>query len=251
MTYDDEILMAYADGELDDAQRAAISAAVEKDPELARRVERHRAMRARVAGAFARVLDQPLPEKLITAARGADAASAARATPERGEVLQFPSRASAPQTRRWGVREWGAMAASVVLGVLASWQWLAPREPFMSPRHGALVASGGLATALDAQLASTQREDDAVRIGVSFRSHAGEFCRSFVLREAGTAGLACRAGDEWRISVMATGAEASGGIRQASAAAPAVLKEIEAQISGEPLDAAGEIEALAGGWKKQ
>jgi hypothetical protein len=236
--YDDEILMAYADGELEDAQRAAIAAAVEKDPELARRVERHRATRARVAGAFAGVLDQPLPEKLITAARGAD-------------VLQFPSRASAPQTRRWGVREWGAMAASVVLGVLASWQWLAPQQPLLSPHNGALVASGGLANALDAQLASTQREDDAVQIGVSFRSRAGEFCRSFVLREAGTAGLACRAGDEWRIAVTATAAEASGGIRQASAAAPAVLKEIEAQISGEPLDAAGEKDALAGGWKKQ
>jgi hypothetical protein len=250
VTYDDETLMAYADGELDDAQRAAIAAAVERDPELARRVERHRATRARVAGAFARVLDQPLPGKLITAARGADAAAATSATQRRGEVLQFPSQASAPRTRRWGVREWGAMAASVVLGVLASWQWLAPQQPFLSPRNGALVASGGLATALDAQLASTQREDDAVQIGVSFRSRAGEFCRSFVLREAGTAGLACRAGDEWRIAVTATAAEASGGIRQASAAAPAVLKEIEAQISGEPLDAAGEKDALAGGWKQ-
>lgn len=251
MTYDDEILMAYADGELDETQRADISAAVEKDPELARRVERHRAMRARVTGAFARVLDQPLPEKLITAARGADAATVASATRRRGEVLQFPSRASVPQTRRWGVREWGAMAASVVLGVLVSWQWLAPQEPYLSPRDGALVASGGLATALDGQLASTQRDDDAVQIGVSFRSRAGEFCRSFALREAGTAGLACRDGDEWRISVTATTAEASGGMRQASAAAPAVLKEIEARISGEPLDAAGEKDALAGGWKKQ
>jgi hypothetical protein len=251
VTYDDEILMAYADGELDEAQRAAISAAVEKDPELARRVERHRATRARVAGAFARVLDQPLPEKLITAARGADAVSAAGSKERRGEVVQFPSRASVPQARRWGAREWAAMAASLVLGVLASWQWLAPQEPYMSPRNGALVASGGLATALDAQLASAQREDDAVQIGVSFRSRAGEFCRSFALREAGTAGLACRAGDEWRISVTAAAAEASGGMRQAAAAAPAVLKEIEARISGEPLDAAGEKAALAGGWQQQ
>ncbi len=245
MTYDDETLMAYADGELDEAQRAAISAAVEKDPALARRVERHRATRARVAGAFARVLEQPLPGKLITAARGADAGPAQR----RAEVLQFPSRTSAPPARRWGVREWGAMAASVVLGVLVASQWLAPAEPFMSPRNGALVASGGLATALETQLASTQSDTDAVQIGVSFRSRSGEYCRSFALREAGAAGLACRTGDEWRISVTAAAADVSGGMRQASAAAPAVLREIEARIAGEPLDAATEKDALAGGWK--
>ena len=64
MKYDDEILMAYADGELDPARRAEIDAAIAKDPALARRVEQQRALRARLAGAFAKVLDQPVPERL-------------------------------------------------------------------------------------------------------------------------------------------------------------------------------------------
>ena len=39
-------------------------------------------------------------------------------------------------------------------------------------------------------------------------------------------------------------------MRQASTSAPAVLQEIEARIAGEPLDAAAEKAALAGGWKQ-
>ena len=38
MTYDDETLMAYADGELDDARQAEIDAAISRDPDLARRM---------------------------------------------------------------------------------------------------------------------------------------------------------------------------------------------------------------------
>jgi anti-sigma factor RsiW len=69
VNYDDEILMAYVDGERDERLSAEISAAMERDPALARRVERHRALRAKVAGAFTTVLDQPVPERLRAAAR--------------------------------------------------------------------------------------------------------------------------------------------------------------------------------------
>ena len=56
MKYDDETLMAYADGELDAAQRAQIDAAIAQDPGLALRVQEHKALRARMTGAFSRVL---------------------------------------------------------------------------------------------------------------------------------------------------------------------------------------------------
>ena len=59
MKYDDETLMAYADGELDAAQRAQIDAAIAQDPGLALRVQEHKALRARMTGAFSRVLDSP------------------------------------------------------------------------------------------------------------------------------------------------------------------------------------------------
>ena len=57
MNYDDETLMAFADGELDELLSAEIASAMERDPALARRVERHRALRAQVAGAYSTVLE--------------------------------------------------------------------------------------------------------------------------------------------------------------------------------------------------
>jgi anti-sigma factor RsiW len=238
VNYDDETLMAYADGELDEVLSAEISAAVERDPALARRVEQQRALRAKVAGAFATVLDQPLPERLLAAARG----------PARAEVLPFPARSAPARSPRWGVREWGAMAATLVLGVLLSWNFAPSGPTLISAHDGALVARGALANALDSQLASTQRADDAVQIGLTFTSKEGSYCRSFLVRTAGTAGLACREGGEWRIPVTAAAQLPAEGLRQAASLPAAVLGAVDERIVGDALDAAGEERARRDGW---
>ena len=69
MTISDETLMAYADGELDSAARASVEAAMQEDPEIGRRVARHRALREAMQGAFSTVLNEPVPDRLIQAAR--------------------------------------------------------------------------------------------------------------------------------------------------------------------------------------
>jgi anti-sigma factor RsiW len=241
MSYDDETLMAYADGELDASLRAQIAAAIEKDPALARRIEQHRALRAEVSGAFGGVLDRPIPERLKAAARGA-----ARGD-EGGKVVQFPKRGTRAPGPPWGAREWTAMAASLLLGVLISWRSFAPRAS-ITESGGALVARGALAAALDAQLASNQAGDDDVRIGLTFEARDGGYCRSFSLRATGTAGLACRAGGEWRIPATAAVEAATGGMQPASGTPPAILQAIESRIAGEPLDAAAEDAARGAGW---
>lgn len=240
MNYDDETLMAYADGELDDLLTAEISSAIERDPGLAERVARHRALRAEVAGAYSPVLGQSVPERLLAAAGGSQ---------RRAEVLRFPAHGSAAEGRRWGVREWAALAASLVLGMLLSWQFIAPsRGALVTASNGALVARGALARALDSQLASTQRPEDPVQIGLTFHSQDGGYCRSFTLKHAATAGLACRVSGEWRVPVTAAAAGSEAGVRQASSPPPAVLSAIEARIAGDALDAAGEENARLGGW---
>jgi anti-sigma factor RsiW len=248
VNYDDETLMAYVDGELDELLSAEISSGMERDPALARRVEQHRALRAKLAGAYATVLDQPVPERLLAAAGGA-AAPMPAAPRGRAEVLQFPSRAVPAETRRWGAREWTALAASLVLGMLLSWQFLAPSQRSMVvASNGALVARGALARALDSQLASTQRPGDPVQIGLTFRSRDGSYCRSFTLTRAATAGLACRASGEWHLPVTAAVTASGDGVRQAGSPPPEVLSAIEARIAGDALDAAGEEDARLGGW---
>jgi len=244
--YDDETLMAYADGELDPAQRAAIDAAIANDPVLARRVAQQRAMRARLAGAFAKVLDEPVPERLDAAARGASETAA----PGRGNVLQFPARSARAPGPPWRAREWAAMAASLLLGVLLSWRLLVPGDSgVIEAVEGGLLARGELAQALEHQLASEQRGQEPVLIGLTFKSRDGNYCRSFALRAAQTAGVACRVGSEWRIPATDSSVMPGGGMQQASSALPpSILRIIEARMEGTALDAEGEKNAQSAAW---
>jgi len=245
VNYDDDTLMAYADGELDEAQRVEIAAAVARDPALAQRIEQHRTLRAGVASAFADVLKQPVPEHLLAAARGKPAA----ADNKSGKVLQFPARAARPPAAPWRGREWAAIAATLVLGVLLSWRFLAPGGD-IATRGGALVARGDLAAALNSQLASNQPEDARVIIGLTFKSHDGDYCRSFVMRASATAGLACHVDGEWRIPVTNSVELTGGDLRQAAASLPAsVLAAIETRRVGDALDATDELAARDANWQ--
>jgi hypothetical protein len=244
VTYDEETLMAYADGELDEATRAAIAAAIAKDPELARRVEKHRALRAEVSGAFATLLGEPVPERLEAAARGPRQAEA------RGKVVRFPSRGTRAPSPPWRAREWTALAASLALGMFLSWRFLGPGGGDFASGDGALVARGDLARALDIQLASDQSADSPVLIGLTFKSKERGYCRTFVLRDSSTAGLACREGNGWRIPATQSVVMQGGDVRQASASlTSAILASIAERSEGEALDAAEEEAARDAGWK--
>jgi hypothetical protein len=244
--YDDETLMAFADGELDEKLRAEITAAIEKDPELARRVAEYFALRNEVAGAYSGVMDQEVPERLRAAARGGRAAPA-RAT---GNVVQFPSKSTRTPAPRWSAREWTAMAASLVLGGLLSWQFALRHGGDIATQGGSLVARGALAEALSTQLASNQSPDAAIRIGLTFKSGDGAYCRSFYSKASHTAGLACRNGEAWQLPVTSSAGNQSGENRPASGLDdPALLQAIEARMKGEALDAQGESAAMTGGWK--
>jgi hypothetical protein len=241
MTLDDETLMAYADGELDAAARAAVEAAMAADSALAQRVARQRELRRRLQAAFEPVLSEPLPERLLASARGAD--------PKAGPG---PRRLRAQ--RRWSWPEWGAIAASLVIGVLAAaLLWPAGGGTSIVARNGRMFAGGALAGALSSQLASTQPADAPVQIGVSFRTGDGSYCRTFVLRERQSlAGLACHEHGAWELRVVAqneSGGSAGGGYRAAATGLPpAVARTLDALIAGEPLDASAEAAARARHW---
>ncbi len=230
MTYSDDTLMAYADGELDPAERAAIEQAMRTDPAIAAAVERHRALRADVAAAFAGILDEPVPARLQP--------------PAPAPVVSLA--AEREKRRRWSWPEWGALAATLVVGVLAG-RMVPGGGPAIAGNGNQVVAQGGLASALDRQVGG--KAEGPVKVGVSFAARDGGYCRGFVM--GSSAGLACREGNQWRIPVLAEAEqEAAGGYRQAgSALPPAVLDAIDARIAGKPLDAAGEAAARERGWQ--
>lgn len=240
MNITDEQLMAYADGELDEATRDEIAAALERDPALAARVREHEAMRAQVQSAFAAILDERIPGRLV---------AAVNASSPRGSVTdleQAKARRQERQRTRWSWPEWGAVAASLVMGLLIGRTTLELNETIIG-RNGDLIASGSLADALENSLSN---EDGEHRVALSFRSNEGDYCRAFV-SGAGTqtAGLACHGGAGWRIRMLSEVRAQSTPYEQASAALPAaVLETIDAHIDGEPLTIEEERAARIEGW---
>jgi hypothetical protein len=241
----EERLMAYLDGELEGPERAAAEREIAADAALAERVRGQQALRARLRAAYAPVLDEPVPQRLLAAARG-------EPTPAKVVDLAAVREAREPR-RRWQWPEWGAMAASVLAGVIGGQLLLGANDPLRTARDGSLVAGGPLARALNEQLASVPPAGAPVQIGVSFVARSGRHCRSFVFeRDAPLAGLACRDGDDWKLQLLAPAAkpEAGGAYRMAaSTLPPALLKAIDEQIQGPPLDAAAEQAAQRRGWK--
>lgn len=239
----DEVLMAYADGELDEAARARIELAMRDDPALAARVAQHQSLRMDVFAAFAPIADEAPPPRLAAVASGkVTDLSAARAARTKRTVA-----------RRWSWPEWGGMAAALLVGIVAGYGGLKGmdnRVTVASAADGALVARGKLADALTEQLAASATTGSGVKIGVSFAARDGALCRSFTMGQA--AGLACRAGGEWKLPVLAEADKATAGdYRQAGSAMPAaVLDAIDARIAGQALDAKGERAAQQRGWAR-
>jgi hypothetical protein len=232
MTISDETLMAYADGELDAAGRASVEAAMQEDPEIGKRVARHRALREAMRGAFSAVLNEPVPDRLMQAARGQTAAPAA--------------------LRRW---QPAAMAASLLLGLgLGFLAWHGSGGVLIRPgAGGGLVASATLAESLSTQLSDDRPADRVVVAGLSFRNKSGDYCRTFHSTGSdASSGLACREGTDWKIKALAQSPRAavnSGNFRTAAAEdSPAIRAAVEGSIDGEPLDHAGEIAAREAGW---
>jgi hypothetical protein len=241
----DETLMAYADGELDEEAGAAVALAIAADAELAARVRQHQALRGDVFAAFAPILDEPVPARLNAAAAGVVDLGAARAA---------RLNAAAPR-RRWAWPEWGAMAATLLVGVLAGSVGSLSLKGGEAPASiagvdGALYADGVLASALSEQLAAAGPSAQGIRIGVSFVGSDGHYCRSFIMGQG--AGLACRQGNRWQLPVMTQAdKQASGAYQQAGSAMPAAISDaIDARIAGHTLDAPAEQLARTKGWQR-
>jgi len=240
LKYADETLMAYADGELDAATRAEIEAEIARDPGLARAVERHRALAARVRGAYAAELEEPMPARLASLADKPAAPVADLAARRAGRRIG---------AGRWQLPAWSALAASLMVGLfVATLVMRGPGAPYEDV-DGVLVARGELDAALTNELAS-RPASAGVSIGVSFRDREGGYCRTFRLQqESPVAGLACRSGGDWQVRTLAESAGQDGEVRTASSMPLAVLQAVDATIDGEPLDATAEASARDAGWK--
>ncbi len=244
----DEVLMAYADGELDVAQAARAEQAMQQDASVAARVAQHRALRAQLQSGLSGVLSEPVPTRLLSMLQARPATNSA--ADKVVDLAQARQQKAAP-ARRWHNREWFALAASLIAGVVIGMYALSFNSSgLIATRDGALLAQGKLANALTTQLASSTAADSSVHIGISFRDREGNYCRSFAIQGSSLAGLACHEHNNWRVQMLTEAKTQAGEFRQAgSATPPAVLALIEQQIDGEPLDTDMETAALREGWQ--
>lgn len=236
---DAEMLMAYADGELSAPEAKRVERAIATDPVLARQVADHRKRRAMLANGFATVIDRPVPKRLAALLQSGPVVD-----PNRARAAQMSARA---RWHPWGKRLGAgiAIAASLAVGMLIGQR--IDTGPVDS-QSGGLIASHGLARALDTQRASRPGGDASLKILVTFRDHQGAVCRGF--SSAALSGIACRDGGSWRLRETRSGmAMGDGHYRQTESTDAGLMADARAMMAGDPLDAAAQAKAQAAGWR--
>lgn len=225
MSITEEELAAFADGEIEGADRARVQAAVAADPALAAKVDQHRALRRALSDHFAPMLTAEAPTRLTDMLQ------------PRADVIDL----AAAREKRSAMRRWGWVAAPALAASLAL--------ALFMPRGDALpdgYAEGDLAQALETQLASAQDGEDT-RILLSFRTGEGQYCRAFTSTQAD--GIACRDATGWALVNEGSGSKAQDTeFRQAGSSQGDVLAMAQDMAAGPALDADAEAAARDAGW---
>ncbi len=245
MAYDftDEMLMAFADGALEEPRFSEIAEAIESDPEIAARVEAL-AVGARLAKAvYGPLADRPVPAAL----RGSVDEAIARAE-GRGSAGQ-PPRRKAPALPTSFIRY--AMAASIAVLVAGPLAYLAGQ--WSAGTANAVSLGKPLGGELAALVASVPAGEER-RIGgqilrpiASFDTDGRGFCREFELDgSTATVAIACRDGAEWRVAFALDTPLAGDGYAPASAidSLETWLGTIGAGPPYSPLDEAAALKAF-------
>ncbi|NCP24325.1 MAG: hypothetical protein GW854_09280 [Erythrobacter sp.] len=233
-----EEIAAFADGELPAEREAAMRDAMAADPELAKQVERHRALAARLSQHYAPVLDERVPDRLtdLLTARSDETVVDFAAARQKQEAQKREASSRRPH---WGWIAGPALAASLAIAVILGDSDTGPGAGYAGPQ---------LAAVLDDQLVAEQSPAAETRVLLSFEDQGGQFCRAYSGVSGG--GIACRDEEGWRIERRSEGSEAaSTDFRMAGADDGAILAQAQEMAAGPALDAAGEQAARERGWR--
>lgn len=237
--FTDDILMAYADGELDSEIRRAVDEAVAKDADLARRVDRFAESRQRAKAALDPLLDEPVPDDLH-----ARIAAMVEETPdvadETGNVVSFAPRAKAPV---WQL----PLAASIALVAGGLIGFIAATST--DDEAGQIAAVDLDRPEIVNALTSVASGNETAIGGDRFRAIAtytepdGSLCREFEVDHADRStvvAVACREDNRWALQFTVVAGQASTGYAPASS-----LEALDAYLTAVDASAPMSVEAEA------
>ncbi|WP_419910876.1 anti-sigma factor family protein [Hoeflea sp.] len=232
--FTDEVLMAFADGELQPEEREAIEHAMESDDALAARVATFLDSRMKAQDALKPLLDEPVPEAL-TARVSAMVDNSSNVT-----ALRQPTPAARLPGRGWAL----PLAASVALvaGALGGYLAGISGTGQTNGLRMADLAQPGISTALNTVASGAETDLSAgerFRAIASYRDSDGTFCREFEVDHTDgstVVAVACRPGATWDLQFTVIAQQNSSGYAPASS-----LEALEAYLSavgaGAPMEA--------------
>ncbi|MDX3974560.1 hypothetical protein [Shinella sp.] len=236
--FDDETLMAFADGELDEAQSLALEEALANDEALAERLAVFLDSRRLVGEALKPLIDEPVPEALLASVRK----MAEEAQAPRDNVVSFRQKPQLPvvqPTARGWLMPVAASLVAVVTGVVG----------FTLGRMGPSATDAGaeIAAALDRETSGRDvtLPGAVLHVVATFRDERGELCREYELKQkaSSTLTVACRQDGAWATRLALTTPQAEGYVPASSQETiDAYLTSIQA---GAPLSTEEERKALA------
>ena len=245
--FTDEVLMAYADGELDAQTRRQVDDAIKRDARLAERVELFVKTRALLAGTLG-TANVSVPGDLE--ARVRQMAGAAEAEDAAGaDVVPFAPRSAlvrTPSAPRFilPIAASLALVAGGVLGYMAAGQ----------PERATGIDIAGLAGERIVEALNTSPSGKTIELGrearfeaiATYRDGANALCREFEVSAGGAShvAVACQGDGTWQLRFAASQTDAGGAFVPASSM-EALDAFLGASGAGTPLSADEEREALS------
>ncbi|OOG71408.1 anti-sigma factor family protein [Sinorhizobium sp. A49] len=263
MVFTDEILMAFADGELDDETTRRVEAALETDDELMARVAMFMETRAAANQALKPMLDEPVPDQLVENVRamaakatarndGSRAADAANDSASADNIIAFRRPEPTAQTPRRPSQLMMALAASLLIVVGGVGGYFAGGAG--TTDVGSLQVAGlvdPVVSGILDQRASGEEiaiGEGRVRLISTFEASGEQICREYEMKrpdQPDFVSVACRNAGGWQTQLAIVTPESGEGFAPASS-----LETVDAYLTsigaGAPLEAEAEKKALAG-----
>ena len=275
----DEMLMAFADGQLNALTRAKVEATLQGSPGARRRLAIFRATGAPLAKLYEQPMAEPVPQHLIDFVMNhrppAPVLKAGRSEEDVAQSLKWFARkarmlaagvagwldAPAPRTVRWQLA--AASLAVLAIGAGAGFSLrdgAGSQDGLVAFDDGRIFASGALLRVLetapsgqDSRIGGVRGEAVTMRAALTFKSTQQTYCREYEIEtpaNGGFAGLGCRERDgRWAIEVNIRTGGAANGIKTAGRERVALDTMVDRLMEGIAFGPKEEAAAISSGWK--